>query len=180
MRDIQYLEQQIALLKEQLERKNERILYLERQLFGRRSEKKLPDYSGAQLTLFDAKQGSPTLEQENSLLTTLVDDIKQKAEQRRSTQKQRSITEKRSYKIPAHIERRETIIQPENFNAYSLIKIGEDVTERLMLDPAKFWVERTVRPVYKIQEKQRIFLLPSFKHLSNKEFFLSAWPGVPF
>ena len=68
MRDIQYLEQQIALLKEQLERKNERILYLERQLFGRRSEKKLPDYSGAQLTLFDAKQGSPTLEQENSLL----------------------------------------------------------------------------------------------------------------
>ena len=162
MKDIQQLEQENVLLKEQLrlkeeqlERKNERILYLERQLFGRRSEKKLPDYSGAQLTLFDAKQGSPTLEQENSLLTTLVDDIKQKAEQRRSTQKQRSITEKRSYKIPAHIERRETIIQPENFNACSLIKIGEDVTERLMLDPAKFWVERTVRPVYKIQEKQQ-------------------------
>ena len=61
----QHLEQQIALLQvelllkeeqikskedliklkeEQLQRKNERILYLERQLFGRRSEKKLPQY----------------------------------------------------------------------------------------------------------------------------------------
>ena len=75
---IQQLEQQIALLKiqlllkeeqikskeeqikskeEQLQRKNERILYLERQLFGRRSEKKLPNYCDAQLSLFDAEQG---------------------------------------------------------------------------------------------------------------------------
>lgn len=107
------------------------------------------------MTLFDAEQGTPILEQEASVLITLIEDIKQKAEQRRATQKKRSESEKRSYKIPAHIERRETIIQPENFDAYSLIKIGEDVTERLMLDPAKFWVERTVRPVYKIQQKQQ-------------------------
>ena len=162
MEDIQQILQENVLLKDQLrvkeeelKHKNERILYLERQLFGRRSEKRLPDYCGAQLTLFDAEQGTSALEQENSVLRTLVEDIKQKAEQRRNTQKKRSVSEKRSYKIPAHIERRETIIQPENFDAYSLIKIGEDVTERLMLDPAKFWVERTVRPVYKRQQKQQ-------------------------
>ena len=52
MEKIQQLEQENALLKEQLllneeqlKRKNERILYLERQLFGRRSEKRLPEYS---------------------------------------------------------------------------------------------------------------------------------------
>ncbi|NLA63480.1 MAG: IS66 family transposase, partial [Bacteroidales bacterium] len=68
----QHLEQEIAFLKvelllkeeqiksqeEQLERKNERILYLERQLFGRRSEKKLPEYCQAQLSLFDSQQGN--------------------------------------------------------------------------------------------------------------------------
>ena len=43
MEKIQQLEQENTLLKEQLQRKNERILYLERQLFGRRSEKKLPN-----------------------------------------------------------------------------------------------------------------------------------------
>jgi transposase len=162
MEDIQQLLQEIVLLKEQLrlkeeqiERKNERILYLERQLFGRRSEKRLPDYSQAQLTLFDAEQGTPSLEQEASVLTTLIEDIKQKAEQRRNTKKQRSVTQKRSYKLPAHIERRETVIQPERFDARSMTRIGEDVTERLMLDPSKFWVERIVRPVYKIQQEQQ-------------------------
>ena len=124
-----------------------------RQLFGRRSEKRLPDYSQAQLTLFDAEQGTPAMEHEASVLTTLIEDIKQKAEERRVAKKQRSVTEKRSYKLPAHIERRETVIQPERFDACSMIRIGEDVTERLMLDPSKFWVERIVRPMYKIQQE---------------------------
>ena len=149
------LKDQLRLKEEELKRKNERILYLERQLFGRRSEKRLPDYSQAQLTLFDAQQGIPAMEQEASVLTTLVEDIKQKAEQRRNTKKKRSTSEKRSYKVPVHIERRETIVNPENLDLGSMIKIGEDVTQRLMLDPAKFWVERTVRPLYKIQQDQQ-------------------------
>ena len=149
-----FKDEQLRLKEEELKRKSERILYLERQLFGRRSEKQLPDYSQAQLTLFDADQGTPAMELEASVLTTLVEDIKQKSEERRNTKKQRSVTEKRSYKLPAHIERRETVIQPENFDACSMIKIGEDVTEKLMLDQAKFWVERIVRPVYKIKLQQ--------------------------
>ena len=150
-----FKDEQLRLKEEELKRKNERILYLERQLFGRRSEKQLPDYSQAQLSLFDAEQGTPAIEQEASVLTTLIEDIKQKAEERRNSKRQRSITEKRSYKLPAHIERRETVIQPENFDACNMIKIGEDVTEKLMLDQAKFWVERTVRPIYKIQQEQQ-------------------------
>ena len=134
-------DEQILLKEEQLLRKNERILYLERQLFGRRSEKKLPDYNEAQLSLFDPEQGKAALEQESLVLTTLVEDIKQKAEQRRSMQKQRLVSEKRSYKIPLHIERRETVLEPENVNPDTWVKIGEDVSERLMLEPSRFWVE---------------------------------------
>lgn len=115
MGDTQQLLQEIARLKEQLlvkdeqlARKNERILYLERQLFGRRSEKSLPSY-----------------------FTTLVEEIRQKAEQRGTAKKANSLSQKRSYKLPAHIEHRETVLFPKNFDAETMIKIGEDVTERL-------------------------------------------------
>ena len=72
LRENDLLKAQLLLKEEQLLRKNERILYLERQLFGRRSEKKLPDYGEAQLSLFNPEQGKPALEQEVSVLTTLV------------------------------------------------------------------------------------------------------------
>ncbi len=64
-----------------------------------------------------------------------------------------SVSQKRSYKIPVCIEPRETIINPENIDTCNVTKIGEDVNERLMLEPSKFWVERTVRPLYKVPEK---------------------------
>lgn len=157
MEMIQQLEQQIALLNEQLQRKNERILYLERQLFGRRSEKKLPEYCQAQLSLFNSQQGKESLEQETPEMMSLVEEITQKAEKRRKTKREEAVSKKRSYKIPVDIERRETIVNPENVDVSGMIKIGEDVSERLMLDKAKFWVERTVRPIYKRQnEKQAI------------------------
>ena len=159
---IQQLEQQISLLnmqlllkEEQLERKNERILYLERQLFGRRSEKRLPEYCQAQLSLFDTKQGKQSLDQETPELVSLVEEITQKAEKRRKTKREQAVSKKRSYKIPADIERRETTLNPENVETSGMIKIGEDITERLMLDKAKFWVERTVRPIYKTLQKEQ-------------------------
>jgi len=148
-------DEQILLKEEELVRKNERILYLERQLFGRRSEKSLPDYCQAQLSLFDSEQGMATLEQETSGMTALIEDIKHKAEQRHTALKSKATAEKRSYRIPAGIERRETIIEPTHNNTDTLIKIGEDVSERLMLDPSKFWVERTVRPIYRVKEKTK-------------------------
>ena len=144
-------DEQILVKEEELLRKNERILYLERQLFGRRSEKSLPDYPQAQLSLFDSEQGLATLEQETPGMTTLIEDIKQKAEQRHTASKSKTTAERRFYKIPATIERRETVIEPTYNGTNTLIKIGEDVSERLMLDPSKFWVERTVRPIYKVK-----------------------------
>lgn len=149
------LKAQILLKDEELLRKTERILYLERQLFGRRSEKALPNYCEAQLSLFDPQQGEVALEQETSEMTTLIDDIKHKAAQRHNAPKKKTTPEKRTYKLPADLERRQTVIEPQNIDADNLIKIGEDVSERLMLDPSKFWVERTVRPIYKIKHNEQ-------------------------
>lgn len=135
-------DEQILLKQEELNRKQERILYLERQLFGRRSEKRLPDYCEAQLSLFDSEQGMATLEQETPEMKSLVDDIMHKAEKRRNASKEKSTTRKRSYKIPENIERRETVVEPQNVDINTMIRIGQDINERLMIEPSKFWVER--------------------------------------
>lgn len=167
-------DEQLSLKDELIERKNERILYLERQLFGRRSEKRLPDNLMGQLSLFDAMQGGAALEEESNL-ASVVEDITRKAEQRRLQRKAKAVTEKRSYRIPADTERRETVVEPENLDLASMVRIGEDVTERLMLDPSRFWVEKTIRPVYKQKHGEpslstRIIQAP----LSNLPFFPAA------
>lgn len=146
-------EEQLSLQETQLARKNERILYLERQLYGRRSEKQLPPIDEAQLSLFDANQGDVVLEEEKTILTTVIEDIEQKAAVRRNKKKQNTTQQKRSYKLPADIERRETILFPDNIDVNEMVKIGEDVSERLMLEPAKFWIERIVRPLYKKKDE---------------------------
>lgn len=149
---IVFKDEQLSFKDEQLDRKNERILYLERQLFGRRSEKQLPRYDEAQLSLFDPMQGTPALPEEAQAMTSLVEDIKEQAEKRRQEARQKSKAKKRSYKIPENIERRETIVQPQELDSETMVKIGQDVTERLMLEPSKFYVERIVRPIYKVKQ----------------------------
>ena len=62
-------DEQILFKDEQLERQQQRILYLERQLYGRRSEKRLPSMDEAQLGLFDIMQGEPILEEETAEMT---------------------------------------------------------------------------------------------------------------
>lgn len=48
--------------------------------------------------------------------------------------------------LPAHLERREIILEPEQTEG--LRKIGEDVTEELEYQPGKLYVNRWVRPKY--------------------------------
>lgn len=77
-------------------------------MFGRRSEKQLPRYDEARLSLFDARQGEPVLAEEPPGMTSPVEDIKKQAEKRRQAAKAKS-----KYKIPEGIERRETIVEPQ-------------------------------------------------------------------
>jgi transposase len=48
--------------------------------------------------------------------------------------------------LPAHLERREIILEPEQTEG--LRRIGEDVTEELEYEPGKLFVNRYVRPKY--------------------------------
>ena len=104
-------EAELKIKDAELERKSRRILELERMVFGRRSEKRLPesasDWTG---TLFDeqwAKEGS--LAQVEAL--PIIKEIKQQAGQRRSScrvnRPSRKGTAYASY-VPENIERQVT------------------------------------------------------------------------
>ncbi len=134
---------------EELRIKDEKILILQRQIYGRRSEKRIPEYNPAQLTIFSFIEGDETLEEEKDILITVVEEVQQEAEKRREITKAEKKHITRTYKIPANIRREECILEPENVDLSSMSKIGEDITERLMYKPAEFWVKRIIRPVYK-------------------------------
>ena len=64
--------------------------------------------------------------------------------------------------IPAHIERREEIVEPAG-DLTGLKKIGEEITEVLEYQAPKFYVRKIVRPKYSKPEKHGVLIaqLPS-------------------
>ena len=161
-RGMEALEEKNATLSAQkaaLEEKNEeqrlRILYLERQIFGRRSEKTLPKVNEAQYSLMDALFGEETLEAEQGV-RTIVEEIEREGVARRAkaASEKKTTTRKADYQLPAELERRTTVIEPELEDAGEYEKIGTDITERLMMEPSRFYVERIERPIYKRKANQ--------------------------
>lgn len=152
------LEQREAELKNkdaELERKSRRILELERMVFGRRSEKRLPenasDWTG---TLFDeqwAKEGS--LAQVEAL--PIIKEIKQQAGQRRSSRcvsrPSRKGAAYASY-VPENIERQVTEIYPKDYDAERMVIIGHDRSEHLCLRPSSFYVRVEDRVICRLKE----------------------------
>lgn len=55
--------------------------------------------------------------------------------------------------IPEHLPRVETVIEPEGIDLSTAQKIGEEVTEFLNYKPSRIYVERIVRPKYKINNE---------------------------
>ena len=145
----------------QLVQKNERILYLERQLYGRRSEKRLPFWDKAQLSLFSQEEGRLSVLEEEEGVSSIVKTVKEEAEKRRKNRTKKN-NRPGTYAIPADIERREQVLLPEGIDAGQLVKIGEDVEETLEYTPGTFWVKRIVRPVFKAKEESSSQLQTTF------------------
>lgn len=140
----------------ELARKSHRILELERTLYGRRSEKRLPesaiDWRG---TLFDeqwAREGS--LAQVEAM--PLINEIKQQAGQRRkaSRRKSRPSRKGKAYAayVPEDIERQVTEIYPEDYDAERMVIIGHDRNEHLCLRPSSFYVRVEDRIICRLKD----------------------------
>jgi len=141
------LVQEIAYLKEQL-------AYFKRMLFGQKRER-FASVADGQLALFgDNGEGQePVTEKET------VNYSRNKAGAKRQTPHFRN-------PLPAHIPRREIIIEPEGIDTAGLKKIGEEITEELEYEEAKLYVNKYVRPKYvkPADESERIQIIIAELH----------------
>jgi transposase len=120
-----------------------RLAWFERQLFGAKSERFVPDVPG-QLALDFGGDGQMSAALE-AISTEEAARKSEAAKERAATQKNgnhRGRTE-----LPGHLPRVEEVIEPEG-DLEGLVRIGEDITEVLEYEAGKMWVRRTVRPRY--------------------------------
>lgn len=130
--DYQKVESELVALKQ-------RLAWLERQLFGRKSERFVPaaDMPGQLNLAFDPEHAQAVDQSVRQVI---------EAHERKVPQKKENAHQGRM-PIPASIPRIEEVIEPEEDTA-GMKRIGADVTEVLEYDPGKIWVRRIVRPKY--------------------------------
>ena len=124
------IRQENAFLKEELAQ-------LKRLIFGSKKERFLPFDQGQQ-SLFDMEEVQDTPEEQTI----------------EYSRKKPSKNNAKRLLLPAHLPREEEVIEPEGIDLENSVKIGEKVSEVLEYTPGKFYVTKTIRPVYKQADEQ--------------------------
>lgn len=157
---VNFLEEEKAALeveKAALEAENQKLshelLHYKRLFYGRRSERRMPTVPEGQLFIPFEGEEQP-LPEELAEAVSVADEIQAEARKRRNKQKADKKHPVREA-IPSHIERRIRIIEPADYNPQTMEKIGEDVREVLHYTPGAFYVERIIRPIYKIKSTSK-------------------------
>jgi transposase len=124
-----------------------RLAWFERQLFGNKSERFVPDIPG-QLSLdFEGQQGTQAEDE----------SIKQIIAAHERTKTPAASTHQGRLVIPAHLPRVDTVIEPQE-DLTDLVRIGEDISEVMEYEAGKLWVRRTIRPRYARKEADQVAL----------------------
>ena len=130
-------------LQAELQRKLERIAWLEKQLFGpKRDKSKAQDGP----TLFD-DEFNAAYDARQAALGKAASEVSATAEKRRSSARKRSAASRPEKYLYAGLEERERVELPEGINLDDYDQIGMDTTRILHRDPARVWVEVVRRPV---------------------------------
>lgn len=146
--EIERLEKENAELRAEKEKLTNEILFLRRQLFGRSSERFIPE-DPAQLALaFEGEENLPQEKQEKPEEVTIT-----------YTRKKESTNKPVREPIPAHLRRVEVVIEPDCIPE-GAVRIGEEVTEKLEYIPGEIYVKRTVRPKYAKPEGEGVMIAP--------------------
>jgi len=112
------------------------LIALRRRMFGRSSERFLPEDPNQLSIAFEGEESLPE-EQGVEPETIEVSYTRNKENQKQPVRNA----------IPEFIRRKEVIIEPENIPE-GAVRIGEEVTEKLEYIPGEVYVQRTVRPKY--------------------------------
>jgi transposase len=142
-------DQQIQLLALKNQKLTHELAALKRLRFGRKAE----SLSVEQRSLFEED-----LDQDLAAITAeLASDLPET-----STRKQRPRAGRQP--LPPHLERVEVRHEPEQCTCgqcqSALIKIGEDVSEQLDIEPSRFFVIRHIRPQYACRHCETISAAP--------------------
>lgn len=132
-----------------------RVAWFERQMFGRKSERFIPELGNdGQLSLEGFEEEKKDEQQEETVKTEDITYTRQKTNKKGNAVR---------LEIPPHLPRHEIIIEPDHIPEGAL-KIGEEVTEVLNYSPGKMHVDRYIRPKYALPEGQGVTIgnLPSF------------------
>lgn len=111
------------------------LAQLRRLLFGQKRERFIPSESEGQLALgLDIEPAAPA-------------PAREEITYRRRKPVKKAPTPHARQPLPAHLPRKEIIIEPDE-DVSGCKKIGEEITEELEYEPGKLYVNRYVRPKY--------------------------------
>ena len=133
------LEAKVHLLKFELDK-------LRRLIFGQKSERYVPVVDAAQMNI--PLENEQLLEQKSAETEQIIYT---------RTKKDKKHTPHGRKPLPAHLPRKDIIIEPDE-NVSSLKKIGEQITEELEYEPAKFYVNRYIRPKYALPKDDGVII----------------------
>jgi transposase len=140
------------------------LAQLKRLIFGTKSESFHPQQQAEQLSL-DI--------QADATATTSVIGAKRVAYTRIQTET-KPATHPVRMKLPEHLERKEIVLEPEEWRE-GCRRIGEEVTEELEYEPGKLFVNRFVRPKYVKVDNSGILIAPMIDRPLPKAI---AGPGL--
>ena len=166
---------EIERLREENIRLFHEILYCKRLFFGRRSEKRIPKHPEGQLFI---PFGEPTIAEETPDIKPIVEEIRIEAHKRRIN-KQENISRPKRQEIPAGIERRVRVIEPEGINHQEMVKTGKMFVKSFNTHPDSFMQTGLSVPFIK-QEFSRRMLFPQifFRRQPSKVSSRKAMLGI--
>lgn len=140
---------EVMILRESDRRKSERIAYLERLLYGSKSDKLASKAAAAnQPGLFD-DLFNEAYDERAAELQKVAEEIKSEAQKRRKAAK---AAPSRASKYQYYgLEERRREVCPEGLVTEDYDRIGQDETRILHKEPAKVWVEVIARPIYRLK-----------------------------
>jgi transposase len=133
---VERLEKELSDLMGKYQRLVDEVLYLRRRIFGRSSERFIPEDPNQLSLAFDGDEAIAEEKEAEPEEVTVTYTYNKPA-------KSKPVREA----LPAHLPREEEVIEPDNIPE-GAVRIGEEVTEKLEYTPGKFSVKRIIRPIY--------------------------------
>lgn len=140
-------DQEILNKDQEIRFKDERIAWFERLIFGQKRERYTASLEGQMEIPFEV---------DTKEIIEAIEAFK-KTKETSSTPKEKQAHPGRQ-PLPSHLEVRETIIEPEG-DLSAMVHVGDEITEELEVEPAKYYIHRIIRRKYAPKSGEGSFMI---------------------